>query len=92
MSKAVLVINDPMFCCNCPLTQRSRKTDEYFCGIAHQTDEDYYWEKVDMEAEVKPNWCPLKPLPEEDNKEHHIEWSRGYQAGWNDCINAIYKE
>lgn len=89
MSKAILVMNDPMFCGNCPLAHRWRKDDEYLCGIPHYTDKDCCFERVDMDSKAKPDWCPLKPLPEEDNKDHLLEWSRGYQGGWNDCINAI---
>lgn len=39
--------------------------------------------------EVRQDWCPLKQLPEEDNDDHLSEWGRGYQGGWNDCIDAI---
>lgn len=88
MGKVVLVMEDPMFCMNCPLKKHRRKTDEYFCGIAHQTDKDYYWEKVNMDSKVKPDWCPLKPAPEEQEIWHDDErsdWERGY----NNCVREI---
>ena len=93
MSKAVLVMNDPMFCGNCPLAKSYKHTitaeEHWFCGIGYNTIKDYVFNKIDMDSEIKPDWCPLKPLPEEDNDEHLSEWGRGYQGGWNDCIVAI---
>lgn len=41
----------------------------------------------------RPSWCPLKPMPEKLT-ESKVEWgeSRGYQGGWNDCIEEIEDE
>lgn len=89
MSKAVLVINDPMFCSNCLLARNWHQTNKYFCGIPHHTDRDYCFNAIDIDSKVKPDWCSLKSLPAIDNKEYNLEWSRGYQGGWNDCIKAI---
>lgn len=49
--------------------------------------------------ETKPDWCPLIPMPER-KKVMRCEGShsvfdyelRGWQAGWNNCINAICVE
>ena len=76
MNKAVLVINTPENCGQCPCYD----TLFEMCR--------YKYKDV-IVAKTRPDWCPLKPLPEEDNREHLLEWSRGYQGGWNDCINAI---
>ena len=77
--KAILVMNMPNSCAQC------RCYDDMF-GTCMIKFKDYNT----IEAkETKPTWCPLKPLPEEDDKEYFLEWSRGYQGGWNDCIKAI---
>ena len=79
MSKAVLVIDTPEYCGQCPFY------DALFEMCRHK------FKDIDN-AKIRPIWCPLKPLPEEDNKEEYFnEWSRGYQAGWNDCIDAILR-
>lgn len=80
--KAVLVIDMPDSCSKCPLF------GDYYAdmcckgmnnkGINYPYPENF-----------RQDWCPLKPLPEEDNNDHLSEWARGYQGGWNDCINAI---
>lgn len=83
MSKSVLVINTPEYCGQCPCYD----TLFEMCR--------YKYKDIDSAivcARIKPDWCPLKPLPEEDNKEYVLEWSRGYQGGWNDCISAITSE
>lgn len=82
MSKAVLVIDMPDSCRECPLFS-SYYTDMCCKGFDNRGI-NYPYPK-----DFKQEWCPLKPLPEEDEKEYHIEWSRGYQGGWNDCIEAI---
>ena len=85
MSKAVLVIDMPESCRECFLFG-SRYSD-MCCQAMNNKSIDYPYPK-----EFRQDWCPLKPLPETDNKEYLIEWSRGYQGGWNDCINAIMGE
>ena len=96
MSKVVLVMNDPMFCGNCPLANSHKHIitaeEHWFCGIGYNTKKDYVFKKIDMDSEIKPNWCPLKPLPEKDKGDYVLQYSQGYQEGWNDCIKAIYKE
>ena len=38
----------------------------------------------------KPDWCPLRPMPEKiHNDNGYDEYSDGYDAGWNACIDAI---
>lgn len=82
MSKVVLVFDMPDSCSKCPLF--GGYYADMCCkgmnnrGINYPYPEDF-----------RQDWCPLKPLPEEDNDEHVSEWGRGYQGGWNDCINAI---
>lgn len=88
MNKVILVMNDPMFCCNCPLARMRFNKGGYVCAIARQTDKDCYWEKVDMDSETKPDWCPLKPAPEEQEvwfDDERSDWERGY----NNCVREI---
>ena len=81
MSKAVLIIDMPESCKKC--MNYVLGLEYNFCGVTNF---------VVFDRNVKASHCPLKPLPEEDNDDHLSEWGRGYQGGWNDCINAIYKE
>ena len=81
MSKAVLIIDMPDSCRDCDCF--SNHYSDMYC-IASQRTIDY-----PFPVDFRQKWCPLKPLPEEDNDEHFSEWGRGYQGGWNDCIDAI---
>ena len=82
MSKAVLIFDMPNSCKECSLFG-DFYADMYCKGMDNRTI-NYPYPK-----DFRQDWCPLKPLPEEDNSDHLSEWARGYQGGWNDCINAI---
>ena len=81
MNKAVLVIDMPENCMEC------RCYDDVF-GTCRAKYKDF--DKVEARS-TRPIWCPLKRAPKEDEKEDFLEWSRGYQAGWNDCIDLILR-
>lgn len=82
MSKSVLVIDTPEKCDSCMYIG----TFHDFCRINCRDIKD---------ASVKPDWCPLKPLPE---KKEYVDPTSSEKAkkniiavGWNTCINMIVK-
>ena len=44
---------------------------------------------LDKEAEMIPNWCPLKPLPEKMTGVASTDHWNSIKAGWNACIDEI---
>nr|DAH31621.1 MAG TPA: hypothetical protein [Caudoviricetes sp.] len=39
---------------------------------------------------IRPDWCPLKPLPEEKEEEYwRSKLSLAWIRGWNTCISKI---
>lgn len=77
MSKSVLVIDTPEKCVSCIYVG----IFHYFCRINCRDIKD---------ISTKPDWCPLKPLPEEKEEEYwrskiSLTWIRG----WNTCISKI---
>ena len=41
----------------------------------------------------KPEWCPLKELPEEEHSEYYLdEYCDGYDDGWNSFRRIILGE
>lgn len=101
MSKSVFVIDTPKTCVDCIFCQ------EY--GIGSKKYAYCYVTNGDSENDMKPidciygyrnskpEWCPLKPLPEkmkvtgvygreyfQSNGKMH-----SYKIGWNDCVDAI---
>lgn len=50
--KAILVIDMPKRCLECPLHYRKRR-EIYRCELTHQN----------VLINNKPKWCPLRPMP-----------------------------
>lgn len=89
MSKVILVTNDPMFCFNCPLAKSHRhiitKEEHWFCGIGHSGEYgEWVYEPIDIDSEIKPDWCPLKPVPEKI-----IVFMDDWADGYNACLEDI---
>lgn len=78
MSKAVLVIDMPDCCkgCMCYVLGASNN----FCEITR---------RVIFDDTTKPSHCPLKHMPVRDDGIYLLEYSNGYQKGWNDCIKYL---
>ena len=83
MSKAMLIIDEPSSCIDCPCYFTSEGYEE--CEAIINTIED-----IDTEN-GKPTWCPLRPVPtlKEDNSVIYIERYEGYLEGWNDCVKEM---
>ena len=86
MSKVVLVLdNIPESCCDCPCYDFSNfapccKASNMFFKLEDSYDITY----------KRQNWCPLKTLKKLEYTSDVVgEWSRGYQVGYNNCINDI---
>ena len=80
MSKAVLVMEMPSCCVECPA---SDITGEWCSVFANKkvSNEHLYG--------AKPDWCPLKPMPAKKEENYRSEFARGIKKGWNDAIKAI---
>mgnify|MGYP007115458258 CR=1 FL=1 len=76
MSKSVLVIDTPENCGKCKFISE-------FCCRAMDG-------RRVPNNDVIPNWCPLKPLPEEKEEEYwRSKLSLAWIRGWNTCISKI---
>lgn len=79
MSKSVLVINTPESCCSCYL--RGFTLNLQYCRGKLKDIKD---------VSTKPDWCPLKPLPEKSTTENDMtDYQRGMVDGRNQCIDEI---
>lgn len=88
MNKAILVIDMPEKCIDCPLcatyAASAWSPREYWCTAYDNKD-------VDHPYDDKPDWCPLKPAPEEQEiwyDDDSNDWDRGY----NSCLHEIVGE
>lgn len=88
MAKAVLVMDMPESCCECnlnymiPLGSRLR-CHAFALGKA-----------IDSNTREKPDWCPLRELPERETEMIDAEdlgrdYVRGTMDGWNACLDEI---
>lgn len=86
MSKSILVIDTPKSCVKCPL--KSQLYDiQYICCGNHKR-------MVIPSNKNKPSWCPLQEIPSKKNvRDFNISSGdfeqRGYQIGWNSCIDEV---
>ena len=81
MGKAILVMDMPQSCGKCPLFH-GFYTD-MTCGANNYTI-NYPYPK-----DFKPDWCPLKPLPEKEYADTGIVEVDEFAAGWNACLDEI---
>ena len=81
MSKAVLVMDMPESCDMCDLTDMIN--GKMYCGVpgCGELVEDYII--------CRPDWCPIRQMPEKDKKQYSTGASNSYRNGWNACIDAI---
>lgn len=79
MSKSVLVIDTPENCYSCCLRHEPIRNLPY-CAVKLKGIKD---------SSVKPDWCPLKPLPEKMTGAAQTDHWNSIKAGWNACIDEI---
>lgn len=85
MSKSVLVIDTPENCISCSISRDCSDILETctFCPITGKC-------VLNKDAEMIPEWCPLKPLPEKNTTENDMtDYQCGMVDGRNQCINEI---
>ena len=82
MSKAILVMDMPKSCIDCPL-----KNDDDDCVV-----QDEESNRAGTFEELRLT-CPLRELPQKRTYEYHVDEKimRGYRDGYNACIDEIMK-
>ena len=92
MSKAVLVMDMPSSCMECPLGKNMSNSIEVCiqCPLGKCA--------VDAETETRQDWCPLRELPEKSEVSDCDElcdtddwYDSGYTDGYNACIDELLK-
>ena len=88
MAKAVLIMDMPGSCFSCNLCHINSSGGEDRCQAFEVS------RPVNSETYEKPDWCPLRELPEKKdrNSPEKVEcgnFGTGYIAGFNDCLDKI---
>ena len=92
MGKAILVIDNPDECRNCPCFNGF-----YFGAYCGRIDKEieYDYNKC---IYTKPDWCPLKALPEKMKVKQYCgngvygivtAQEAHYAMGWNGCLDRL---
>ena len=90
MAKAVLTMDMPQSCFQC----RFLRIDTEYVGVIESCGALEVGRQLDTESYDKPDWCPLRELPEkipEDNRNGGYSYSEGCDTGWNACLDEILK-
>ena len=74
----------PECCADCPCSffERDNPILNLICGV---TQEDAY-------NVGKPDWCPLRELPEKKERRIGEHGERMFRAGFNACLNEIMRQ
>ena len=83
MSKAVLVFDMPRSCIECPCLDENLVSRT--CGAM---DEYTKLDKFEVFG-LKPDWCPLKKMPEKAYNGTTNQISNAFTRGWDACIDEI---
>ena len=103
--KAILVLNKmPKNCLECPFRYKSEEMSLgnftyqslFRCkfepeGLCEYDGDTVYLNDIMMKS--KPDWCPLKPMPEKKeiygNNSYDLSYENAYTDGYNACIDEI---
>ena len=82
MAKAALIMDMPECCadCYCGYFERDTKELNLVCGATGE----------DANNVGKPDWRPLRELPEKTNHPDYCDNGR-FDKGWNACLDEILK-
>ena len=83
MSKAILVMDMPDSCMGCNFLYCDAENNSESCQAREKS------RIVDLEKEDKPDWCPLREMPEEREENHIGTYEYNFNEGWNACIDAM---
>lgn len=86
MKKAVLLMDVPEKCIDCNL-----------CVLDMDGSISCYYNKREICSNVgennsRPNWCPLRPLPDRKEITETYKWEDrlpSFKCGWNWCLDEI---
>lgn len=83
MSKAILIIDMPESCTECPLF--GDHYSDMLCKGLNKRGINYPYPK-----DFRQDWCPLKEFPKKlvGNDSIYYQWG-DYEDGWNHCIDCL---
>ena len=96
MSKSVLVMDTPKICLDCMFCFELDEGINACCSVMSDENDKSLCRDIQCDdgyCQGKPDWCPLKEVPEEESNDYCYDlWERGWNTGWNECLKAILGE
>ena len=92
--KAILVLEMPSSCIDCRFCREIDEGVNACCEIMSELDDSELCRMIDVSyPQDKPDWCPLKPMPEKMQVCGKYPQPDGivpsYKIGYNACIDEI---
>ena len=97
MSKAVLIMDMPKDCCDCKFCRELDEGVKACCEIMDNPSNSELCRIIDVHyCMEKPDWCPLKPMPEKkvlsgDVADIQKMGKELVDIGYNACIDELLK-
>lgn len=89
MGKSILVMETPKACSNCKLCKVLDRWECACCTLRRDLKEQNLYREIDVVYyQEKPDWCPLREMPERADHPDYCDNGR-YDKGWNDCLGTI---
>ena len=92
MAKAVLVMDMPETCCDCRFCRELHEGAEACCELEDEPNDNTQCRMINGYCYHKPDWCPLRELPEKKERRVGEQGERMYRAGFNACLDEILEE
>ena len=92
MSKSVLVMDTPETCLDCMFCFELDEGINACCSVTNDENDKGLCRDIQCDGgycQNKPNWCPLKELPEEEYYDGCDLWERGWNSGRNHLLKEI---
>lgn len=95
MEKGIIVFDIPETCVDCQFCFEIDEGIEACCTLTADEKDENHFKMIDDYCQDKPDWCPIKPLPEKMEVCGKYPQADGivpsYKIGWNKCIDEILK-
>lgn len=91
--KGIIVVDMPETCLDCGFCEEIDEGTFACCTIVLD-EKSLYGRVIDADyCQNKPDWCPIKPVPEKKEFPECFMYGElyGEEIGWNECIDEILK-
>lgn len=90
--KSLFMMDTPENCVDCQFCYEHDEGIEACCTVTREPSNDDMYRIIKEDyCQDKPDWCPLKPMPEKKNCDVFSFGTQigAWREGWNACIDAI---